>query len=75
MPESQKFGTNYKSATVKMIDGSTFYGKVNIRNYNRLSDFVKGIDERFIIMVSEPDPDEKVFFLKVEHIVWVETKN
>jgi hypothetical protein len=75
MSESQKFGTNYRSATVKMVDGSTFSGKINIRNYNRLSDFVKSVDERFIIMVSETDHDEKVFFLKVEHIVWVETTN
>ena len=75
MSESQKFGTNYRSAVVKMVDGSTFYGDINIRNYNRLSDFVRSVDENFIIIVTERDYDEKVFFLRMEHIVWVETKN
>jgi len=73
-PENQTFQTNYKRITVKTIDGSTLYGKVNIAGNSRVSDLFINCKSPFVVLVdaSYKDAYGKVFFINKNHIVWVE---
>jgi hypothetical protein len=72
MEESQEWEVNFKSVTVKMSDGSLFTGKVNIRVFQRLSDFFRNADDRFIVLVLDQDQTERVIMANKSYIVWVE---
>jgi len=71
---SDNYDPEYKSITVRTIDGSTFNGKVNISPDQRVSDlFTKGT-KPFIVMVdvTSMDTSGKTRFINKDHIVWVE---
>lgn len=65
---------NFKEvSTVKMSDGSIFAGKVNIRNFPRLSDFLRSASDPFIAIVSdEGEPHSKVLMVNKNYIIWAE---
>ncbi len=55
-----------------MSDGSAFTGKVNIRAFQRLSDFFRAVDDRFIVLLSEEAQAPRVLMLNKTYIVWAE---
>jgi hypothetical protein len=61
-----------KRVTVKVSDGSVFTGEVNIRNFQRLSDFFRGADDRFVLLVSEEGQSRRVLMLNKSYIIWAE---
>ncbi len=66
--------TNYKDVVVKISDGSTIKGKVNIREtHQRLSDFFRYSPEQFIIVISEEsrESSRNVFFVNKNYIIWI----
>lgn len=64
---------NFKEVTVKMSDGTMFAGKVNIRNFSRLSDFLKIATDPFIVIVSEEgEPNGRVLMVNKNYVVWAE---
>jgi len=70
----QQFQAKYKTITIRTIDGSTLYGKVNIAEANRVSDLFTSGSTNFIVMidVSFKDGHGKTMFINKEHVVWVE---
>ena len=72
MDGSQEWEINFKRVTVKMSDGSLFSGKVNIRLFQRLSDFFRSVDDRFIVLVLDQDQKERVMMANKSYIVWAE---
>ncbi len=72
MDLSQEFEVNFKSVTVKMSDDLLVQGKVNIRAFTRLSDFFRTADDRFVVVVSEQDEQQKVMMLNKNYIIWAE---
>ena len=75
----QKWETNFKPLTVKMSDGTLLAGKVNIRNFQRLSDFFRQSDDQFITILSpggqEGEQTQKVIMVNKSYIVWAETQD
>jgi hypothetical protein len=64
---------NFAEVTVKMSDGTLFTGKVNIRNFQRLSDFLKSATDPFIVIVSdEGTPTSRVHMVNKNYIIWAE---
>jgi hypothetical protein len=63
---------HFRRVTVKMSDGSAFTGKVNIRTFQRLSDFFRTADDRFIVLLSEGEQPQRVLMLNKTYIVWAE---
>ena len=63
---------NFKEVSVKMSDGTMFAGKVNIRNFSRLSDFLRTATDPFIVIVSGGEPNSKVLMVNKNYIVWAE---
>jgi hypothetical protein len=63
---------NFKEVSVKMSDGTMFAGKVNIRNFSRLSDFLRTATDPFIVIVSGVEPNSKVLMVNKNYIVWAE---
>ena len=64
---------NLKEVTVKMSDGTVFTGKINIRNFPRLSDFLRITTDPFLVIVSnEGEPNSRVLMVNKNYIVWAE---
>jgi hypothetical protein len=63
---------NLKRVTVKMSDGSVFSGEVNIRSYQRLSDFFRGVTDQFVLLVSEEGQSRRVLMLNKNYLIWAE---
>ena len=72
MEKEAEWEVNFKRINVKMSDGSVFSGKVNIRGFQRLSDFLRGTDDRFVVILSEVDQAQKVMMVNKNYILWVE---
>jgi hypothetical protein len=72
MEASEEWDVNFKRVTVKMSDGLVVQGKVNIRAFPRLSDFFRGTDDRFVVVVSDQDQPQKVMMLHKDYIIWAE---
>ena len=61
--------TNFKIA-VKTSDGRVHTGKVNIQNFQRLSDFLKNKDDEFIVIVpDEENSGSEVLMLNKSYII------
>lgn len=68
-----EWGVNFNEVLVKMSYGTMFAGTVNIRNFSRLSDFLKTATDPFIVIVSgEGEPNSKVLMVNKNYIVWAE---
>ncbi len=64
---------NFNRVTVKMTDGSLFSGKVNIRGFERLSDFLRNTDENFIVLIVDQDKRQTTTtMVNKSYIVWAE---
>ena len=75
MEQTQKqWTTNYKHVTVRMTDGSILKGKINIKEYQRLSFLFKTSPDNFIPVVSEGGSD-KVFIINKNYILWAESED
>jgi len=68
--------SNYKTARIKISDGSVIQGKVNIGEFNRLSDSVKAGDEKFLVLVGTlgDENQEKTYIIHKDKIVWIQTE-
>jgi len=53
MAEPEQYDVNYKNLTVKTVDDSMITGKVNIRNFQRLSDMIKHSMEPYLTILSD----------------------
>ena len=73
MEESKEWEVNFKRVTIKMSDGSVFTGKMNIRNFQRLSDFFRGTDDGFVVVVSDEDQPQRVLMVSKNYIIWAES--
>ena len=73
MEVEEAWQVNYRRVTLKMSDGTLYAGKLNIRDFNRASDFFRHAEEEFYLMVvSVPDGSEKVMMLNKNFIVSAE---
>ena len=76
MLEVKGWAVNYKPVTVRMEDGSTITGKVNIRSFTRLSDFLNASGDKFIaVVLDKEDRTRRVVMLNKSHIVCAATGN
>jgi hypothetical protein len=61
---------NFKNIAVKMSDGKVHTGKVNIRDFQRLSDFLKNKVDDFIVIVSDDaNSDCEALMLNKRYII------
>ncbi len=73
----KKYETEYKTITIKTIDGSTVQGKINISPNERVSDLFTLHKGPFVVVVdaSFGQVSGKTLFINKEHIVWVEPED
>lgn len=67
----------YKEVTIKMVDGSTIEGKINIAGKQRVSEMFTAHDAPFVTVVeviSSSGISGNIIVNK-EHIIWVGLKN
>jgi len=68
----ENYPTNFKNVVLKLSDGSTIKGKINVPDLTRTSDFFRNSQEQFFVIVSEESrgDSENVFFVNKNFIVW-----
>jgi hypothetical protein len=71
------YETDYRTVTIKTIDGSTVQGKVNISPNQRVSDLLTLQKGSFLVVVdsSYMDCRGKTLFINKAHIVWIEPED
>ena len=69
-----QWATNYKKVTIKMTDGSILRGKINIKEFPKLSMLFKTSPDNFITLVPEEDP-KKALIVNKNYILWVESED
>jgi len=62
-----------KEAIIKLTDGSTIRGRVNIRNNARLSDLLNHGKDQFLVVFDISFREElgRVIFINKAHILWI----
>ncbi|RJQ84514.1 MAG: hypothetical protein C4519_04885 [Desulfobacteraceae bacterium] len=72
-----KFETEYRTVTVKIVDGTTFQGKVNIAPNQRISELFTTQKGQFVVMtdVQYSGGSGKILFINKDHILWVEPED
>lgn len=75
MLQEIEYVKNYKNITVKITDGSTITGTINILNYMRLSDLLKQSTDKFITVFDGNNSEDikRATIINKEHIIWAET--
>lgn len=71
------YETDYRTITLKTIDGSTVQGKVNIAPNQRVSDLLELQKGPFLIVVDATYQDcrGKTLFINKNYIVWIEPED
>jgi hypothetical protein len=68
---------DYRTVTVKTIDGARVQGKVNISPNQRVSDLLTLHKGPFLVVVDANYSDgmKKTLFINKDHIVWIEPED
>ena len=71
------YQTDYRTVTIKTIDGSTIQGQVNILPNQRVSDLLTQQQGLFLVVVDATylEFSGKTLFINMDHIVWVEPED
>jgi hypothetical protein len=67
------YTTKIVNVEAKLSDGSMIKGKINIRDHNRVTDYLRQIQDQFIVIVSEGagESSQKVFCINMNYVLWV----
>ena len=71
------YEVNYRTIIMRLEDGSTLVGKVNIRHRQRLSEIFLDAQEQFITLVDvkHEDNPEPVMFINKNSIMWAKPRD
>lgn len=71
------YETDYRTVTIKTIEGSTVHGRVNISPNQRISDLLTLHKGPFLVVVEAnyQDVKGKTLFINKGHIVWIEPED
>ena len=66
--------TVYKSATLKLVDGTLLQGKINIAPHKRISDFMNSREKSFVVVVEGSSHEilTKTLFVNKSKVAWIE---
>ena len=73
--EKLQYEVNFKKVTVKMSDGTSITGKVNITSFQRLSDLFRQSRDNFLTLAVEEGGVQKVVMLNKAYIVFAESED
>jgi hypothetical protein len=74
LAEVMGWEVNFQPIKITMNDGSTIAGKVNIRGFKGLSEFLNLLTDEFVAVVPDgPESSRSVVMLNKNHILYVET--
>ena len=75
--DKKEYTPDYRTITIRTVDGSNVQGKVNIAPHRRVSELFTLQKGPFIVMVSAShgQASDKTLFINKEHIVWVEPED
>lgn len=71
---NKDYATVYKSATLKLIDGTLLQGKVNISPHRRISDFMNSREKSFVVVIEGSSHEilTKTIFVNKSNVAWIE---
>lgn len=73
-PMADAWVKNFRGVTVKLKDGTTINGKLNIGDYPRVSDFFKKSPDQYLILADAEHmgTSGKVVIINKNEIMWAE---
>ena len=73
-PPDSDYATLYKSATLKLVDGTLLQGKINIAPHKRISDLINNREKSFVVVVEGSSPEilPKTLFVNKSKVAWIE---
>jgi len=76
-PMADAWVKNFKSVTVKLKDGTTITGKLNIGEYARVSDFFRTASDQYLVLAEAEHMGKsgKVVIINKNEIMWVEQED
>lgn len=71
------YKTDYRTVTIKTVDGSTIHGRINISPNQRVSDLLTLEKGSFLVVVNAKymDSTGKTLFVNKDYIVWIEPED
>lgn len=72
-----EYATDYRTITIKTVEGSTIQGDVNVAPNQRVSDLLAVHGAEFLVVVNATygDLKGKTLFINKAHIVWIEPED
>ena len=76
-PMADTFVKNFRSVVVKIKDGTTITGKLNIGDFPRVSDFFKKSPDQYFVLsdAEHRGMTGKVVIINKNEIVWAEPED
>ena len=71
------FTTEYRTISVKTVDGTILRGKVNITGSQRVSELFTVSHQPFLVLTETESRDGagKTLFINKNHVVWIEPED
>jgi len=75
--KEKTYTPEYRSISLRISNGSTIQGKVNVAGRERVSDLFTSAEPPFIVLVDATVREgySKILFLNKHHIVWAEPED
>jgi len=76
-PEQPNGGGDYRTITIKTLDGSTLQGRIFLATGQRVSDVFTRSEAPFLVLVDVilREGSGKTLIVNKDHIVWVEPED
>ncbi len=67
-----KYPTNYRAITIKIKNGDEISGKLNIGEFERVSDMFKQLTHQYLVLseAQHRGTSSKVIIINVSEVVW-----
>lgn len=73
--QKPQYEVNFKNVRVKMTDGTSVAGRVNITSCKRLSDLFRQTRDNFLPLAVEEGGKQKVVMVNKEYIILAESED
>jgi len=76
-PMADTFVKNFRSVVVKIKDGTTITGKLNIGDFPRVSDYFKNSPDKYFVLsdAEHRGSSGKVVIVNKSEIIWAEPED
>ena len=74
MEDFVQWPKNFKKASIRLSNGEKLSGKINIKDFQRLSDLMRNSEEQYIILIGCENGgiENKTYIINKKFIIWLD---